>query len=635
MCPVFHPVRSRARIRRKPVDFHAAERVGRATCSEAGEAAASVFEGETRKGFVLRRAAPLVLSAACRKEGLSVRFTARPATDGKTVWLGPVDFSNPLAPVFVYGHGLHERGHVVYTDFSLLRGAARNDAPAALFEWANLFEDVRVDTLTMCDYAGYAILREALWVALKQAGLSRYEKDVPGRAPYVVLELYYLARLWERELGLGCVVEALEWLEADVRTILTESEKERLDRLVFEAWPLRSTADAVRLAQRVTTLLAQFAEELEPVRHERAETFESQSENRRDEAFRRARQPSLFDDDWGFGTPTAPEDEDAAVRRDRLLALLEGNGRERFVGQGRSRTDAASGLVALGETHATYEDGPCFRSEPWMRAERVEEALWPAETVIQAEGRKRFEAPRAVSSAVLFRETTAKLTGLASAFEDLFFREVPEPVGLTESGWDVDDFEIDRLAVGDPRVFTTWRETRGIDTALTILLDSSGSITEADFALVKATVHRLVTVLEKIPNLRISVHLFPGDTLAASEVVKTFGEPASHFAARVESRRSFGGTPVVTGLLRAAQDLVERPETHKALLVVTDGIFDRADLRGVPEDIESAGIELATLLVGRNETPDFGRHCLRAQGVADLSKVLRSLLRRMQWHKAP
>ena len=140
--------RAGAARRNNAVDVTVLNRIGKNDCAAGAEAAGWVFRTEASKGRVLRQAAPLVLSAACRKEGLSVKFTARPATDGKTVWLGPIDFGNPLAPVFVYGHGLHERGHVVHSDFSLLRGAAVKNAPACVFEWANLFEDVRVDALT-------------------------------------------------------------------------------------------------------------------------------------------------------------------------------------------------------------------------------------------------------------------------------------------------------------------------------------------------------------------------------------------------------------------------------------------------------------------------------------------------------
>ena len=116
--------RAGAARRKNAVDVTVLNRIGKNDCAQGAEAAGRVFRTEAAKGRVLREAAPLVLSAACRKEGLSVRFTSRPATDGKTVWLGPIDFGNPLAPVFVYGHGLHERGHVVHSDFSLLRGAA-------------------------------------------------------------------------------------------------------------------------------------------------------------------------------------------------------------------------------------------------------------------------------------------------------------------------------------------------------------------------------------------------------------------------------------------------------------------------------------------------------------------------------
>ena len=374
--------RAGAARRKNAVDVTVLNRIGKNDCAQGAEAAGRVFRTEAAKGRVLREAAPLVLLAACRKEGLSVRFTARPATDGKTVWLGPIDFGNPLAPVFVYGHGLHERGHVVHSDFSLLRGAAVKNAPACVFEWANLFEDVRVDALTSAAYAGYGILREALYLALQAAGMSRFVEDVPGRPPHDVVKLYYLARLWERELGLTVVARDLEWLKREMGVIFTEDEKLRLDRLVFSAWPLSSTEDAVGLALRMAALLSNFAETLAPPQ-KGADEGKAGSVGGGEPY-----QPSLFGEAWGYEETRGESD---AVRRDRILSILEGSGRPAFAGSGHAKTDASSGLPRRGVNRVTYEDGPVFRAESWMRMDRLERALWPADA---ATWRPRDAAPR-------------------------------------------------------------------------------------------------------------------------------------------------------------------------------------------------------------------------------------------------
>ena len=617
--------RAGAARRNNAVDVTVLNRIGKNDCAAGAEAAGRVFRTEASKGRVLRQAAPLVLSAACRKEGLSVRFTARPATDGKTVWLGPIDFGNPLAPVFVYGHGLHERGHVVHSDFSLLRGAAVKNAPACVFEWANLFEDVRVDALTSAAYAGYGILREALYLALQAAGMSRFVEDVPGRPAYDVVKLYYLARLWERELGLTVVSRDLQWLEREMGRIFTEDEKLRLDRLVFSAWPLSSTGDAVSLALRLAELLGNFAETLAPPQ-KGADDGKAASDEKADALSPAPFQPSLFGEAWGY---EEKRDESDAVRRDRILSILEGSGRPAFAGSGRARADASTGLARKGENRVTFDDGPAFRSESWMRTDRLEKALWPADARLVPASDEVAPAIRDPEMALRFQKTVSQLARFGGAVEDLLFRRVPMPVGLTESGWDVDDMEIDRLAVGDARVFTVWEDAQGVEAAVSILLDSSGSLSEEDFTLVKAAGFRLASVFEKVPNVVVETALFPGDTAATAEFITTFGESSQVFAKRTSERRSCGGTPVVAALLTTAQRLLERSETRKILILVTDGHFERENLRHVPDDVGEAGIELGVLLVGSYPSAPFGRHCERARDVRAVPGALFNLMKRL------
>ena len=141
---------------------------------------------------------------------------------------------------------------------------------------------------------------------------------------------------------------------------------------------------------------------------------------------------------------------------------------------------------------------------------------------------------------------------------------------MTETGWDVDDMELDRLAVGDARVFLVWEDAQGVEAAVSILLDSSGSLSEEDFALVKASGYRLASVLKKVPNVALETALFPGDAGYTAEVITTFGESVEAFAKRTGARESCGGTPVVAALLSTAQRLLERPEARKILILLTD-----------------------------------------------------------------
>lgn len=116
---------------------------------------------------MIQEAAPLLFQVMCRREGIKVLFTEAPRTDGRTIWLGPIDLTSALAPVYVYGHGCHERNHVVYTDFRVVK-LATTGAVRRIF---NIFEDIRIDKLGSADYEGYLLWRAALFDAYEKTKL--------------------------------------------------------------------------------------------------------------------------------------------------------------------------------------------------------------------------------------------------------------------------------------------------------------------------------------------------------------------------------------------------------------------------------------------------------------------------------
>ncbi len=120
-----------------------AETPAQARARLAGEALRSTLElfRTEASGLVVEAAAPLVFQGLCRRDNIRVEFTEAPMTNGRVIWLGPIDLGHPLASVYVYGHGCHERHHVMYTDFT----AMADVSDRAVRDLANVFEDIRVD----------------------------------------------------------------------------------------------------------------------------------------------------------------------------------------------------------------------------------------------------------------------------------------------------------------------------------------------------------------------------------------------------------------------------------------------------------------------------------------------------------
>lgn len=126
------------------------------------DAALEILRTEA-SGLVIEAAAPLVFQGLCRRDNIRVEFTQTPMTNGRVIWLGPIDLGHKLASIYVYGHGCHERHHVMYTNFAAMRGIG----DPGVRDLANVFEDIRVDKLGAADYEGYLLWRLVLFKALK------------------------------------------------------------------------------------------------------------------------------------------------------------------------------------------------------------------------------------------------------------------------------------------------------------------------------------------------------------------------------------------------------------------------------------------------------------------------------------
>lgn len=144
-------------------------------------AAAELGAGGPAAADTARIMAMLALPALCRRDGITVKFKGRPQTDGRTIWLGPIDFSHPAAPIYLFGHGVHERCHVVHTNFDAAGSEAHSDPRVSAF--FNLFEDIRVDALGMAECRGYRFWREALFAVLCTTGKAAFAVNGTTKLP--------------------------------------------------------------------------------------------------------------------------------------------------------------------------------------------------------------------------------------------------------------------------------------------------------------------------------------------------------------------------------------------------------------------------------------------------------------------
>ena len=130
-----------------------------------------------------------------------------------------------------------------------------------------------------------------------------------------------------------------------------------------------------------------------------------------------------------------------------------------------------------------------------------------------------------------------------------------------------------RIAVHDPRLFMKNEAVTGIDTAVHILLDISGSMTSR-IELAGAACYSVPLALAAIPGISVGVSAFPADY---KEDVAATVYPLLQHGKRITNSfvaEAHGSTPLTEALWYVLERLSTRPEHRKVIFVVTDGYPD-------------------------------------------------------------
>jgi cobalamin biosynthesis protein CobT len=191
----------------------------------------------------------------------------------------------------------------------------------------------------------------------------------------------------------------------------------------------------------------------------------------------------------------------------------------------------------------------------------------------------------------------------------------------------LDTGHLHRLAVSDPRVFRTKSERAGIDTAVHILLDCSGSMVRRIHLACQAC-YAVASALEA-SRINVAVTAFPGAQLPNGSY--TTVSPIIRHGQKVHTTLDLGpagGTPLGESLWWVMQDMLPLTERRKLILVITDGDPDSADCgnqaikQGLLAGFEIYGVGIASsaimsLLPGRSVV---------VNAVTDLAPAMFSLL---------
>ncbi|MBB5143718.1 cobaltochelatase CobT-related protein [Desulfovibrio intestinalis] len=128
-----------------------------------------------------------------------------------------------------------------------------------------------------------------------------------------------------------------------------------------------------------------------------------------------------------------------------------------------------------------------------------------------------------------------------------------------------------RLQTGNPRIFRREAEQTGLNTAVHILLDVSGSMSGAPIVLARQACFAVAKALENIRGVNPAVTAFPA--MASTSSVFPIMRHGQKVPDSFDINAS-GGTPLAAALWWVMQTMLFLREQRKIILIITDGVPD-------------------------------------------------------------
>jgi cobalamin biosynthesis protein CobT len=205
----------------------------------------------------------------------------------------------------------------------------------------------------------------------------------------------------------------------------------------------------------------------------------------------------------------------------------------------------------------------------------------------------KLDEVEAVSASSRMR---ARLMGLLQSI-----KMQPQSYGL--SGRKLASGRLVKMGLGDPRIFRKKIEKFGVNTAVIVLLDLSGSMA-GRYEIANAAAYALHLTLYGLKGVAVCSLEFSGkDNQPEVSVLVDFGlKPKSENF----NHHPFDGTPTDTAIWAGRALLLQRPEPRKIMLILTDGSPDNGqETREATKRTMQDGIEIAAIGIMANSVKNY------------------------------
>jgi cobalamin biosynthesis protein CobT len=519
------------------------------------------------------RSLPLVASVLGRKYGVQVEMGGADAyTDGKTIHLPALPSEVPdTLLAMARGFVDHESAHARDTDFNALKDASLS--PLEMQVW-NTLEDWRVEQKLASIFPGCR--QNFDWLIAHIFGSE--QRDEPVQAAVNILNWLLLeVRSWDVQALSNKRDTLAGQLDRDFAGVRPKIER------VLKAVRTRchSTQDAIGFAREIVRILDQFANpsaRSEPTDQADHEEQQTQGEGETP-ASTSSDSGEPGNDQQKQENPSGPKgnysDEDAQEGApvegySTSTDQADSSSDDRFDDPGEIGEEARDHLLDL--LWAGEDALPQSLGDILADALQVTSRQSQSRAVTVAVPTSKNAGPLSENDVLEARQASM---ALRTRLQGLLQTKVLSRASSGRRGR-LDTGQLHRLAVSDPRVFRVKAERAGIDTAVHILLDCSGSMVRRIHLACQAC-YAVASALEAA-RINVAVTAFPGAQLPNGSYT-TVSSIIRH-GQKVHTTLDLGpagGTPMGESLWRVMQDMLPLKEKRKLILIITDGDPDSVD----------------------------------------------------------
>ena len=510
----------------------------------------------------------------CKPDGSHINIARMPST--------------PLGRMLMTGLVFHEVGHKNYT---------KGDKPAGLLgDMMNVIEDIRVDRETIKARPGTCFNLEAVTTHYVNKGSLE-----PKNLPHALL-----GKVMAFGFGQVLMQQAILPLETLCNEMMDDAFGqefiEDVEAIIKDIPKLRNTTEATDMAQQLIDLLIQ--QQTPPVpppqhQHQQDErdVDETQEQNggqeKGDDSGDQERSHSddtdsqqQADPDDGEGVAeenSSPQPDDEPQHQDEatMASAAGGNG-----GGNRPTPEEIAQMIKIktgyGDLSALIQAELNVMADSTPYDKRADIPSLPFIGKLKAVHGKLNEVEALAASSRM----RAKMMGMLQAI-----KRRPKSFGL--SGRKLVTRRLPWLSTGDPRIFSKKVEAVEINTAVTVLLDLSGSMGDS-YEVANAAAFALHTTLFGLKGVAVCSLEFSGkDRQPEVNLLVEFGrKPLSENF----NHRPFDSTPTHVAIWATRVMLLQRHEPRKIMLILTDGCPDSGpDTKSATQRAMKDGIEIAAI----------------------------------------